>query len=160
MSLRTGIGTDAHRFSPDPSRPLRLCLLTWPGERALDGHSDGDVAAHAIVDALASAVGLGDIGALFGTADPRFTDADSSIFLAQTVRALTASGMSIVNVAVQVVGNRPAISARRDEAQARLTEALGAPVNVSGTTTDTLGFTGRGEGIAAIATCLIEVREL
>ncbi|MDR1825039.1 MAG: 2-C-methyl-D-erythritol 2,4-cyclodiphosphate synthase [Bifidobacteriaceae bacterium] len=155
MTYRSGIGFDAHRFAPAGSRPLHLALLTWPGEPGLEGHSDGDVATHALVDALLSAAGLGDIGRLFGVADPRFQNAASAVFLRNTMLHLRQEGFLVVNAAVQVIGNRPAIAPRRAEAEAALSEILEAPVNVSGTTTDAMGFTGRGEGLAAVATCLL-----
>lgn len=151
--LRIGIGVDSHRF--DPARPCRLAGLDWPGEPGLAGHSDGDVAAHAACDALLSAAGLGDLGHQFGTVDPQWAAAAGVVLLAETVRRLTAAGWSPINVAIQVVGNRPRIAVRRTEAEAVLSAALGAPVSIAATTTDGLGFTGRGEGVAAIATALV-----
>jgi len=139
-----------------PGRELHLAGLAWPDAPAgLDGHSDGDCAAHAIVDAVLSAAGLGDIGSHFGTSDPRWDGASGVAFLVEAARAVRAAGYSIVNASVQIIGNEPKLGARRAEAEATLSDAIGAPVSVSGTTADGLGLTGRGEGIAAIAVAMI-----
>ncbi|BDZ49262.1 bifunctional enzyme IspD/IspF [Frondihabitans sucicola] len=154
-ALRTGVGIDVHAF--DPAEPLRLGTLDWPGEQGLAGHSDGDAVAHAIVDALLSAAGQGDIGSRFGTDDPRYAGASGVVFLEATRRILTDAGARIANVAVQVIGNRPRLAARRTELEEALAILVGAPVSVSATTTDGLGFTGRGEGVTVIATALVSV---
>lgn len=151
--LRTGVGVDVHGY--DDASPLWLGGLYWPNEPGLSGHSDGDAVIHAICDALLSAAGLGDLGSRFGTADPQYAGAASEVFLAETLRLLAAEGLGVVNVAVQVVGARPTIAPRRPEVEARLTSLVGAPVSVGATTTDGLGFTGRGEGLAATATALL-----
>ncbi len=142
---RVGIGTDVHGFGGEGT--LWLAGLEWPGERALSGHSDGDAVAHAIVDALLAAAGLGDIGTHFGTDRPAFAGAHAEAFLAHTVVLLSEAGWRVGNVSVQVQANRPRFAARRIEAEQALSAALGgAPVSVSATTTDGLGFTGRTEG--------------
>lgn len=154
---RLGVGTDVHAFGGEGN--LWLAGLEWPGEPPLSGHSDGDAVAHAIVDALLGAAGLGDIGEHFGTAHPEYAGAHADVFLARTCEMLAAAGFAIGNVSVQFQGNRPRFSARRKEAEAALSAALGgAPVSVSATTTDGLGFTGRGEGIAVTAVALVVPR--
>ena len=150
---RTGVGVDVHAF--DPAEPLWLAGLHWPGEVGLSGHSDGDAVAHAICDALLSAAGLGDIGGLFGTADPALEGAHGDVFLRRTAELLRTRGFAIGNVAVQVLSNRPKVGPRRAEAEAVLSGALGAPVSVAATTTDGLGFPGEGRGLTAIATALV-----
>ncbi|WP_104135554.1 2-C-methyl-D-erythritol 4-phosphate cytidylyltransferase [Cryobacterium sp. Y62] len=152
---RIGTGLDVHAFAADGTTDLWLAGLYWPGERGLSGHSDGDVAAHAICDALLGAAGLGDIGSVFGTTDPRFSGAHGDVFLAETVRLVAAAGYQVGNVSVQIIGNHPKFSLRRAEAETRLAGILSAPINIAATTTDALGFTGRGEGVAATATALL-----
>ncbi len=153
-SPRIGVGTDVHKLVP--GRALWLAGLEWPDEdHGLDGHSDGDCVAHAIVDAVLGAAGLGDIGSHFGSAEPEWSDAPGVAFLRETAQRVRAAGFTIGNVSVQAIGNRPKISQRREQAEEVLSAALGAPVSLSATTTDGLGLTGRGEGVAAIATALL-----
>lgn len=151
--MRTGIGVDVHAY--DDSAPLWLGGLYWPDEPGLAGHSDGDAIIHAVCDALLSAAGLGDMGSRFGVSDARFAGARSEVFLRETLALVAGSGFAVGNVAVQVIGTRPRLSPRRGEVESHLTALVGAPVSVAATTSDGLGFTGRGEGVTAIATALL-----
>jgi 2-C-methyl-D-erythritol 4-phosphate cytidylyltransferase/2-C-methyl-D-erythritol 2,4-cyclodiphosphate synthase len=153
---RTGIGTDVHRFSEDKEKPLYLGTLLWPGETGLEGHSDGDALAHAIVDSLLAAAGLGDIGSNFGVDKPEYSGANGSVFIKETLNLLCSNGWKVLNVSVQLIGNKPKLSPRREEVEKALTELVEAPVSVGATTTDGLGFLGSSEGVGAVATALIE----
>ena len=155
MDIRVGTGVDVHAYSSDPRRMLHLACLEWPGERALEGHSDADVAAHAACDAVLIAAGAGDLGTVFGTDRTEWSGASGSELLAEAVRLVREAGWEISNVSIQIVSQRPRFLPRKAEAEHVMTAVVGAPVSVSATTTDHLGFTGREEGMAAIATALV-----
>lgn len=159
--MRVGQGVDVHAFSDDPGRPLLLGGVQIPDEPGLEGHSDADVVLHALVDALLGAAGRGDIGTLFGTADPRHAGADSAVFVAGALAEVEDAGWAVVNVDVTVVAQRPRLAVHRDAIAGSVAELLGVgrdAVNLKATTTDGLGFTGRGEGIACLAAVLLAAR--
>ncbi len=153
---KTGIGVDAHAFSLERDRPMWLAGLLWPDEIGVEAHSDGDVAAHAICDALFAAAGLGDLGTNFGVNRPEYSHASGAQLLTEALALISGAGFAIANVSVQIIGNRPKLGSRRAEAIAALSHALGgADVSLTATTTDGLGFTGEGKGLAAVASALI-----
>ena len=155
--VRVGQGFDIHRFSDDPTRPLLLGGVAFDGSRGLQGHSDADAVAHAVADALLGAAGLGDIGALFPSGDERFRGASSVDLLREAYRQVLEAGWTLVNADCVLVGEKPKIAPYREEMRRRLSEAVGGgEVNVRATTTDQLGFTGRGEGLVAHAVALLE----
>ena len=153
--MRTGIGVDVHRFGDSTGSMLWLGGIAWPGETALEGHSDSDVVVHAICDAMLSASQQGDLGSVFGTDRPEWKDASGATLLSEVLRIVRSSGFEIENVSVQIIGNKPKVGTRRNEMETALSSVLGAQVSVAATTTDGLGLTGRGEGLAAIATALL-----
>lgn len=156
--MRIGHGFDVHPFSDDPSRPLVLGGVRFDGERGLAGHSDADAVAHAVIDALLGAAGLGDIGDRFPDTDPAWAGADSVALLEATVVDVAAAGWSVVNVDCTVVAERPKLAPRRVEMCKRLAAVVGAPVSVKGKRAEGLGALGRAEGIACFAVCLLERR--
>lgn len=157
MTFRTGIGVDIHAYAADGTLGLILAGIEFPDQPSLNGPSDGDVVCHAATDALLSASGLGDIGSNFDRRDPVWARASGLELLAEAASRVRSHGVEIGNVAVQVIGTRPKMTEVRAQAEERLTEAVGAPVSIAGTTADGLGFTGRGEGLAAIATALVRM---
>ena len=154
-NLRTGVGVDAHRFADDGT--CKLAALEWPEAKRLDGHSDGDAAVHALCDAVLAAAGLGDVGEVFGIDKPEWKGASGIQMIAHLRALIDEKSITVNNVSIQIVGNSPKISKRRDEAQQVLSDALGAPVTIGATTTDTMGFTGRGEGVFVIANALVQL---
>ena len=155
QNFRTGVGVDAHKFAA--TGPCALAGLEWPDTNRLEGHSDGDAAVHALCDAVLAAAGLGDVGQVFGIDKPEWKGASGLQMIAHLRSLISEKSIHINNVSIQIVGNAPKISKRRDEAQQVLSEALGAPVTIGATTTDAMGFTGRGEGVFVIANALVQL---
>lgn len=153
--MRVGQGFDVHRFTDDPTRRMVLGGVEFPGERGLAGHSDADVVAHAVADALLGAAGLGDIGQHFPDTDDRWLGADSIDLLREVAQMLETAGWTAVNVDCSVVCERPKLAPRRGEMEGRLLDAVGAPVSVKGRRAESLGAIGRGEGIACWAVALV-----
>ena len=155
MDIRTGSAIDVHAFSEDPERPLWLACMQWPGERGLEGHSDADVAAHAAADALLIATGIGELGTVFGTDRPEWAGASGAALLGEACRLVAEEGWSISNVTVQILAQAPRFAPRKAAAEAAMAAVIGAPVSVAASTTDHLGFLGRKEGVAALASVLV-----
>ncbi|WP_216387088.1 2-C-methyl-D-erythritol 2,4-cyclodiphosphate synthase [Arcanobacterium phocae] len=153
--MRVGTAVDIHAFSAQPERPLFLACMYWPGEQGLDGHSDADVVAHAVADALLIASGIGELGTVFGVDRPEWAGASGSSLLAESVRLVREAGWQIMNVSVQLLGQKPRFAPRKKEAEQAMSAVVGSPVSVSASTSDHLGFVGRKEGLAAIATALV-----
>ncbi|MGV9189479.1 2-C-methyl-D-erythritol 2,4-cyclodiphosphate synthase [Arcanobacterium canis] len=154
-NLRTAVATDIHQFSTDADRPMWLACLQWPGVTGLEGHSDADVAAHAVADAILIASGVGELGSVFGVDRPEFVGASGARLLGEAARLVREAGWDIINASVQIIGPKPRFSPRKKEAEEAMTLVLGAPCTVAATTTDHLGFPGRGEGLAAVASALV-----
>lgn len=154
-NLRTAVATDIHQFSTDVGRPMWLACLQWPGVTGLEGHSDADVAAHAVADAILIASGVGELGSVFGVGRPEFSGASGARLLGESARLVREAGWDIINASVQIIGPKPRFSPRKKEAEEAMTSVLGAPCTVAATTTDHLGFPGRGEGLAAVASALV-----
>ncbi|MFM8921308.1 MAG: 2-C-methyl-D-erythritol 2,4-cyclodiphosphate synthase [Candidatus Nanopelagicaceae bacterium] len=155
INFRVGVGVDAHKFAD--SGPCALAGLIWPESNRLEGHSDGDAAVHALCDAVLSAAGMGDVGQVFGIDKPEWQGASGLSMIQHLRKLIEGKSISISNVSIQIVGNNPKISKRRSEAESVLSEALGAPVTIGASTTDTMGFTGRGEGVFVIANALVQL---
>ncbi|MDY5584227.1 MAG: 2-C-methyl-D-erythritol 2,4-cyclodiphosphate synthase [Arcanobacterium sp.] len=153
--FRTATAVDVHAYAQDATRPLALACLQWPNERGLEGHSDADVAAHAACDALLMASGIGELGTVFGVDRPEWAGASGAALLGETVRLLKEAGWKIANVSIQIIGQKPRFSPRKAEAETAMSAIIGASTSVSATTTDRLGFTGKEEGLAAIASALV-----